>query len=167
MNITSFKEITEVKANKFADSPLGKMSEEFLKKPESDTPRWEKSDTSETKEDNTFRGGSYGDLKEAGYGWPDHEVHHMPAASVSELPREDGPAIVMDREDHKETASFGNSREAQEYRAEQKELIEQGKFNDALQMDIDDIHDKFGDKYDDVIAEVKQYANKLEEEGRV
>jgi len=113
------------------------------------------------------KGGRYEDLKEAGYGWPDHEVHHIPADSASELPREDGPAIVMEKDDHKETASFGNSKEAQEYREKQKELIEQGKFDEAFQMDIDDIHEKFGDKYDDAIAEAEEYVNKLEEEGRV
>lgn len=113
------------------------------------------------------KGGSYGELKEAGYGWPDYEIHHIPADSSSELPRTDGPAIVMEYEDHRETASCGNSREAQEYRAKQKELIEQGKFREAFQMDVDDIHEKFGDKYDDAIAEASKYIDKLEEEGRV
>jgi hypothetical protein len=73
----------------------------------------------------------------------------------------------MDKEDHRQTASCGNSKEAQEYRAKQKELINQGKFREALQMDIDDIHEKFGDKYDDAIAEMEEYVKKLEEEGRV
>jgi hypothetical protein len=121
----------------------------------------------ESKEDSNFKGGRYGDLKEDGYGWPDQEVHHIPANSVSELSREDGPAIVMDREDHRQTASCGNSQEACEYRAAQKELIDQGKFEEAVQMDIDDLHDKFGDKYDDAISDLREYVNKLEEEGRV
>jgi hypothetical protein len=34
-------------------------------------------------------------------------------------------------------------------------------------MDIDDIHEKFGDKYDDAIAEMREYVDKLKEEGRV
>ena len=116
------------------------------------------------------KGGSYKEMKDAGYGdysEPPQEVHHMPADSASELPRDDGPAITMDKEDHRETASCGNSKEAQEYRAKQKELIEQGKFREALQMDIDDIHEKFGDKYDDAIKDMLEYVDKLEEEGRV
>jgi len=112
------------------------------------------------------KGGSYAEVKETSDATT-HEVHHIPADSVSELPREDGPAIKMEKEDHKQTASWGNSKEAQEYRQKQKELIDQSKFDKAIQMDIDDIHEKFGDKYDDAIAEMKEYVEKLKEEGRV
>lgn len=116
------------------------------------------------------QGGRYKDLHDAGHGWnhePPEEVHHMPSNDASDLPRDDGPAIVMDRDDHRETASCGNSKDAQEYRAKQKELINQGKFREALQMDIDDIHEKFADKYDDAIKDMLDYVDKLEEEGRV
>ena len=34
-------------------------------------------------------------------------------------------------------------------------------------MDIDDIHDKFGDKYDDAIAEMMEYVDQLEAEGKI
>jgi len=114
-----------------------------------------------------YRGGSYGELKEAGYGWPDHEVHHMPADSASELPRDDGPAIVMDYEDHRQTASCGLSKEAAEYRQTQRDLVAEGKYMEAFQMDVDDIHEKFGDKYDNAIAEAREHAIKLKEEGHV
>jgi len=127
----------------------------------------EPSTLTDTKETDKPRGGSYGDLKEAGFGWPDYEIHHMPADSATELPREDGPAIVMDYKDHRQTASCGMSKEAEEYRQKQADLIKDGKFMEALQMDIDDIHDKFGDKYDKEIAEAVEYAKKLQEEGRV
>lgn len=115
-------------------------------------------------------GGRYKDMKDEGWGHntePPTEVHHMPANSASELPTDDGPCIVMDYEDHRETASCGNSRETQEYRAKQKELIEQGKFREAFQMDVDDIHEKFGDKYDEAISKAEEYIDKLEKEGRV
>lgn len=118
-----------------------------------------------TNEKEVYRGGSYGELKEDGYGWPDHEVHHMPADSASELPRADGPAIAMDYTDHRQTASCGISKEAAEYRQEQKELITQGKFLEAFRMDVDDIHAKFGNKYDKAIAEAQEYAKKFGEEG--
>lgn len=112
------------------------------------------------------KGGSYSDVRVEGEG-DRYEVHHMPADSASPLERGDGPAIKMEKEDHRQTASCGMSREAREYREQQRELIEQGKFREALQMDIDDIHEKFGDKYDDAIAEMLEYVDQLEQEGKI
>jgi hypothetical protein len=108
-------------------------------------------------------GGTYGELKgqwggNLENGDPPQEIHHMPANSVNGLETADGPAIVMEKGDHQETASWGNSREAREYRARQAELVKQGKFEEAMQMDIDDIHDKFGSKYDDAIAQMTDVA---------
>lgn len=107
-------------------------------------------------------GGTYGELKKEWGGElenpPPHEVHHMPAKDVNGLKENDGPAIVMEKADHRQTASCGSSREAREYRQKQKELVDAGKFEEAMQMDIDDIHDKFGDKYDDAIAQMKETA---------
>lgn len=123
----------------------------------------------ENNEDNELeekKGGSYRDVKKTSDG-ETHEVHHMPADSVSNLERDDGPAIKMDKEDHRQTASCGSSKEAREYREKQKDLIEQGKFREALQMDIDDLHEKFSDKYDDAIAEMLDYIDQLEEEGKI
>ena len=73
----------------------------------------------------------------------------------------------MDYNDHKQTASCGSSREAKEYRAAQKELIDQRKFKEALQMDIDDIHDKFGDKYDEAISQMLEHVDRLEKIGKI
>ena len=115
-------------------------------------------------------GGSYGELKREGWGWssePPREIHHMPSDASSPLERNDGPSIVMEYDDHKETASCGSSRDAQEYRAEQKRLIEDGKFREALQMDIDDIHDKFGDKYDGSIEQMLDYVDDLEKNNQI
>ena len=111
-------------------------------------------------------GGSYKDVHKVGEG-DLYEVHHMPADSISELSRGDGPAIKMNKEDHRETASCGTSREAREYRVMQKELIEQGKFREAVEMDINDIRDKFGDKYDNAISQMLEYVDKLEAEGKI
>ncbi len=104
-----------------------------------------------------YAGGSYHDVKIEGDGEA-HEVHHMPAADVNGLKYQDGPAIRMDKLDHRKTASCGNSLEARAYREIQSNLISEGKFKEAMQMDIDDIHDKFGDKYDDAIAQMITYA---------
>ena len=115
---------------------------------------------------NAVNGGSYRDVKRNSDG-ETHEVHHMPADSASKLERDDGPSIKMEKEDHRQTESCGSSKEAREYREKQKELINQGKFREAIQMDIDDIHEKFGDKYDDAIAEMLDYVDRLEQEGKL
>jgi hypothetical protein len=93
---------------------------------------------------------------------PPKDIHHTPSNESSSLETKDGPAIVMDYEDHKRTASYGRSRDAQEYRAKQKELIDQGKFREAVQMDIDDIHEKFDTKYDEGINQMLDYCKELE-----
>lgn len=112
------------------------------------------------------QGGRFGDIFKEGEG-DKIEVHHMPADSVTELPRNDGPAIRMDKSDHRETASCGNSREAREYREYQKKLIDEGKFDEAVKMDIDDIREKFGGKYDDAINEMLNYIDELKEAGKI
>lgn len=125
----------------------------------------------ESSEIGEVNGGSYGEIrnnmKERGDSGQEYEVHHMPADSATEIDYNDGPTIKMEKTDHLQTASWGKSKDAQEYRAQQKELIEQGKFREAAQMDIDDIRDKFGDKYDSAIAEYETYLDKLEAEGQI
>ena len=114
-------------------------------------------------------GGSYRDVRRyvEENEHEDKEVHHMPSDWASFLERNDGPCIEMERSDHRQTASCGRSMEAQEYREMQRELISRGDFRGALQMDIDDIHEKFGDKYDVQIQEMLQYVSQLEQEGRI
>lgn len=75
--------------------------------------------------------------------------------------------IKMEKEDHRQTASCGSSLEAREYQANQKELIGNGNFREALQMDIDDIHEKFGSKYDEAISQMLTYVDKLETEDKI
>src|SRR5690606_6965105 len=95
------------------------------------------------------------------------DSHHCPAKScyknapISSL---DGPAIKMEPGDHRLTASYGGSPEAKAYRERQKELIDQGRFAEAAQMDIDDIRSKFGNKYDSAIKEMTDYINTLNPE---
>ncbi len=102
-------------------------------------------------------GGSYREVKKSSNG-EKYEVHHMPAADVNGLDFSDGPAIKMEKADHRMTASCGSSKEARDYRAQQAEYIRKGNFKEAMQMDIDDIHEKFGDKYDDAIDQMISYA---------
>lgn len=112
------------------------------------------------------QGGRYRDVKNNN-DTEGKEVHHMPADCASHLERDNGPAILMDAKDHRQTASCGGSREARAYQAKQKELIENGKFHEAFEMDVKDLQSKFGDKYDGAIAEARAYVNKLEQEGKI
>jgi filamentous hemagglutinin len=70
------------------------------------------------------------------------DSHHCLAKSCYKdvpISSEDGPAIKMDPEDHQKTSSYGNSDSAKNYILKQKKLIDEGKFLDSFQMEIDDI----------------------------
>jgi hypothetical protein len=105
------------------------------------------------------QGGSYKSVRDTNIGG---EVHHMPADSVSHLNRDEGPAIWMETIEHQQTASWGRLRSAITYRRQQQALIQQGQFLTAQQLDIDDIHTKFGDKYDTAIAEMLEYTQTID-----
>lgn len=106
-------------------------------------------------------GGKYFEVRKASD--ETHQAHEIPALSAtSEVERKDGPAISMTTEDHRQTASWGNSLDAQHYRDVQKDLISQGKVKEAFEMDVADIHDKFGDKYDGAIEQARAYGDKVD-----
>ena len=100
---------------------------------------------------NVPKGGEYGKVRSANNGG---EVHHMPAAKVTPYTYKKAPASWMDTADHRKTASWGSSKAAEAYRQQQKNLIDQGRLREAIQMDIDDIRSKFGNKYDSNIQEM-------------
>lgn len=110
-----------------------------------------------------FRGGSYGGTKARGI-----ESHHAPADSVSPLPRSQGPAIQMTQIDHAETMSHGtNGIDGKNYRAKVQALINQGKWRDAMAMEIRDIRQlarESGDpkKYNQAVKEMLAYFKCLE-----
>ena len=87
----------------------------------------------------------------------------MPADSVSPLSKGRGPAIRMNKTDHQKTNSWGRTKANQRYRKKQRELIEQGRFREAQQMDIDDVRSRFGTKYDDAIEEMLEYTDSIPE----
>lgn len=65
-------------------------------------------------------------------------------------------------EDHVRTASHGSSDKAKQYRADQAALVEQGKFKEALDMDIKDIRDKFPDgRYETALKQAERYAETI------
>ena len=98
------------------------------------------------------------------------DSHHCPAKSCYQnatLSIQDGPAIKMDPADHRKTSSYGNSAEAQAYRAEQQRLINEGQVREAIKMDIDDIRrieNEVGQpgKYDSAIREMLDYSDSLD-----
>lgn len=79
---------------------------------------------------------------------PGHERHHMPAQSTTGRPRNCTPAIRMETADHRETASWGPGRKPQAYRQKQERLVKAGKFEEAFELDVQDIRSKFRNKYD-------------------
>jgi len=110
------------------------------------------------------KGGAYKDLQDVGDG---QDAHHMPSSEAlkeSGVSKSDGPAIKMDPDDHADTASWGNRADAQAYRAKQAELIKQGDFKGATQMDYDDLKSKFGDKYYEHIQQHQNYVESLPKE---
>jgi RHS repeat-associated protein len=97
----------------------------------------------------------------------DQEINHIPAkASYSHLDLPGfrtskngggagmGPAIRMDAEDHRDLTSTGSSHESEAWRAKQRALIDAGRWDQAMKMDIDEIRELYGDKYDKHIKDM-------------
>ncbi len=69
------------------------------------------------------------------------------------------PCVLMTSEDHRKTKSCGSSEEAKLYRAQQLELVKQGKYLDAMLMDVKDIHSiSYGGRYDEGLKKMINYA---------
>ena len=73
---------------------------------------------------------------------------------------EEGPVLRMDKEDHKDVSSTGSGGDAIMWRYRQAMLIREGKFLDAMKMDIEEIRDMFGDKYQEGIEQMLTYVEK-------
>ncbi|WP_438310474.1 hypothetical protein ACSHWO_07060 [Streptomyces sp. HUAS TT3] len=121
-----------------------------------------------------FRGGRYDELKnpKTGLNYAGTEINHIPPHSVtkqvSTLSYGRGPAIQMDRQDHRgrknpdgnwsshpRALSTGSWTESKEHRARQLELMEAERFKQAVKLDVNDIRSKFGAKYDGALNEMK------------
>ena len=103
-------------------------------------------------------GGAFGDiLTKKGF-----HRHHMPAKSASPLKAKEGPAIRMKIKDHRDTKSFGRGKTQDAYRKKQKGLIDKGKFRDAFEMDVQDVRNQFGKKYNKAIKQAKKQMIKVE-----
>lgn len=98
------------------------------------------------------------------------DSHHMPSkdaykGSVMNPDGEakNGPAIQMDPADHKLT----QSKKSKVYREKQRQLIQQGKVKEAIQMDIEDAKKIAADsgnpgKYDCAIQEAQEYSDQID-----
>ncbi len=78
------------------------------------------------------------------------QSHHCIADECSDIATEDAPAIRMETEDHiYRTGSWGNRKSSKKFRAKQRKLVEQGRYDEALQMGIDDILEQNPGVYDE------------------
>ena len=105
-----------------------------------------------------------------------YESHHMPPKSAYKGSKmyppgaktsKDGPAIKITKADHEETQSYRRTQKSMEYQDMQKKLVQEGRFKEALQNDIDDLRRiaaKSGNpyRYECQIQQVIEYANPLD-----
>jgi hypothetical protein len=117
-------------------------------------------------------GGSYQKVKN-GYpkGNHNYHTHHLYAKSsykgVLGLNENQGPSIRMTDEDHKQTASYDSREGAKKHRNDQRDLLKQGKYREAWDLDVKDIRDKFPNKYDQHINQAEKHLLKLHEQGKI
>ncbi|MCF6252058.1 MAG: hypothetical protein L3J75_12420 [Methylococcaceae bacterium] len=84
------------------------------------------------------------------------QSHHPIADDVSDIATNDAPAIRMETDDHVyRTGNWGSRKSSKRFRAKQKELIEQGKHDEAYKMGVDDIKDQNPGKYDTHIEQME------------
>ncbi|MEJ8636444.1 DUF6531 domain-containing protein [Streptomyces sp. MS2.AVA.5] len=97
----------------------------------------------------------------------DMEINHIPAKNAYAHLDEPGfrtnadgggagmgPAIRMEYDDHRKMTSTGSSHKSIKWRADQRALIDAGRWDKAMKMDIDECRRKFGSKYDTHIADM-------------
>jgi hypothetical protein len=86
----------------------------------------------------------------------------MPAATTSPLSRARGPAIQMEQAEHALTSSYRNSGAAQAYRQKVAELIQQGRWRDAIAQEIRDVRRIAGSKYNQAVQQMLGYGRSIE-----
>jgi hypothetical protein len=82
------------------------------------------------------------------------EIHHIPPTDSSGIPRADGMAILMDKADHRALTSTGSSDDAGGHREDEEMHIDDGDMKAAVDLEICDIQERFGDKYDEAIRQM-------------
>ncbi|MFC7963113.1 RHS repeat-associated core domain-containing protein [Streptomyces cinereoruber] len=97
----------------------------------------------------------------------DMEINHIPAKNAYAHLDEPGfrtnadgggagmgPAIRIEYDDHCKMTSTGSSHKSVKWRVDQRALIDAGRWDLAMKMDIDECRRKFGTKYDTHIADM-------------
>ncbi|WP_124800779.1 cell envelope integrity protein TolA [Paraburkholderia phosphatilytica] len=165
------KKLAEQEAKKQAEKDAEKAAEEDASKPPTD------------KDGGKVKGGPCDHLKQGSGKGPyrggahsktskpandGKDSHHMPADDASPLPKKDGPAIQMDPADHHQTSSNGrNGTEGAEYREMIANLLKDGKWREAMSIEIQDVREiakAIGDprKYNEAMLEMLEYFKCLE-----
>jgi hypothetical protein len=99
------------------------------------------------------------------------DSHHAPADAASPLPKNDGPAFQMDPLDHDETSSNGKKKGSADYIESIRDLLDQGKWREAMAKEIKDARKAAkkvsGDlrKYNEAIREMLEYFKCLAKNG--
>lgn len=102
-------------------------------------------------------GGAYSTVRKLrGY-----HAHHIPADRISPFAKGKGPTIAMLPTDHRMTLSYGRRAASKAHLRAQADLIAKGDFRAAVRLDIDDIRQKFGRKYDDAIEQMFDYIDEM------
>jgi Domain of unknown function (DUF4150) len=96
------------------------------------------------------------------------DSHHMPAKDSSPLKPNEGPAIQMDPKDHAKTSSNGQMSGSRQYREILEDMLENGKWREALKMEVSDVRrvaKEIGSpgKYNEAMLEMLEYFKCLEE----
>lgn len=84
-------------------------------------------------------------------------AHHVPSNSVTPFSTNKWPSILMSIEDHKLTWSFWQLTQSKNYRKIEENLIKEWKIEEAFEMWVKDIQSKFWNKYDEWIAQMREY----------
>lgn len=102
--------------------------------------------------------GTYGDLVNESEVGDDLELHHIPQDKLGHLPRKDGIAVVMPKEEHAKTRTYRSKGRA-------TAVIDKDRaFKDVLKDDLVDLPKIGGDKYDNSITEI---IKKYEDNGKL
>ncbi len=97
-------------------------------------------------------------------------AHHTPAMSAypedvaDPIKASEAPSVRMLHADHKLTGSYIRYKSSDVYRAKQAELINQGRFLDALGMDVTNLRSnpQIGDTYNEGIMQMLEYTRTID-----
>jgi hypothetical protein len=112
-------------------------------------------ESNEVLDGKSYKGGRHKETKKpVNDGLDSHHIPSKDSYKDKDIKPDDGSAIQVEPADHRKTGSYGSSQDAIDFRRKEKELIDQGFWDDAIELGIDDMQDKFEDKYDDAIGEM-------------